>query len=97
MLHEPAARTGSDPASGYKMRLGVMMFIPYALIYAVFVVINLVKPVLMETKVIFGLNLAVVYGFGLIILALIMALIYNRMCAVQEHALYSAGPRKEGK
>lgn len=97
MLHKPAAQTGSDLASGYKMKLGVQMFIPYALIYAVFVIINLVKPVLMETIVIFGLNLAVVYGFGLIILALVMALIYNGMCMRQERLMYSAGPRKEGR
>lgn len=97
MLHEPAARTGSDPASGYKMKLGVQMVIPYALIYAIFVIINLVKPVLMETIVIFGLNLAVVYGFGLIILALVMALIYNGMCIRRERLTYSADPRKEAR
>ncbi len=95
MLHEPSARSGSDPAVGYKMKLGVQMFIPYALIYAAFVLINLVKPIVMETIVVFGLNLAVVYGFGLIILALVMALIYNRMCSRQEHAMYNARPRKE--
>lgn len=97
MLHEPAARSGPDPIAAYKMKLGVQMFVPYAMIYAVFVVINLVKPVLMETVVLFGLNLAVVYGFGLIIVALIMALIYNAMCAKQEHAHYRAASGKEGR
>ena len=95
MLHEPATPSGSDPASRYKMKLGVWMFIPYALVYAAFVLINLVSPLVMETTVILGLNLAVVYGFGLIILALVMALIYNGMCSRQEHAMYNARPRKE--
>ncbi|MBM3320789.1 MAG: DUF485 domain-containing protein [Candidatus Eisenbacteria bacterium] len=95
MLHEPSTRSSSDPAAGYKMRLGVWMFIPYAVVYAGFVLINLVKPVVMETTVIFGLNLAVVYGFGLIILALVMALIYNQFCAWQEHAVYRSRPSKE--
>jgi len=95
MLHEPSARSGSDLAAGYKMKLGVWMFIPYALVYATFVLINLVKPVAMETIVVFGLNLAVVYGVGLIILALVMALIYNQMCGRQEHTMYNARPRKE--
>ena len=97
MLHEPSARSGPDPAARYKMRLGVWMFIPYALVYAVFVLINLVKPVVMETIVVFGLNLAVVYGFGLILLALVMALIYNQMCGRQEHALYKTRPQREGQ
>lgn len=80
MLHEPATPTEVDNAVPYKTRLGVWMFILYALIYAGFVAINITKPVLMEKTIIFGLNLAVVYGFGLIILSLIMALIYNNLC-----------------
>ena len=36
-------------------------------------------------KILFaGLNLAVVYGMGLIILALILALIYNALCTAKE-------------
>jgi uncharacterized membrane protein YciS (DUF1049 family) len=31
-----------------------------------------------------GLNLAVVYGMGLIILAIIMGIIYNNMCTKAE-------------
>jgi uncharacterized membrane protein (DUF485 family) len=41
----------------------------------------------MEKTVIFGLNLAVTYGFGLIIFALVLALIYNAMCAAKEKEL----------
>jgi hypothetical protein len=41
----------------------------------------------MEKTVIFGLNLATAYGFGLIIFALILALIYNRLCAAKERLL----------
>ncbi len=84
MLHEPATPSGKDPASGYKARIGMRLFIFYALVYAGFVAINLIDPKIMETKVAFGLNLAVVYGMGLIVLSLIMALIYNRMCAKRE-------------
>ena len=38
----------------------------------------------MEKEIIFGLNLAVVYGFGLIGFALVLALIYNTMCCTHE-------------
>lgn len=90
MLHEPAANTGPDPAFLFKRRLGVFMFIIYAAIYAGFVVINLAKPSLMGKAVFEGLNLAVVYGFGLIVVALIMALVYNRACGRKEAHLKGA-------
>lgn len=93
MLHEPAAQYGKDPAFAYKRTLGVRMFLVYALLYLGFIVINLIKPVLMETTVIAGLNLAVIYGFSLIIIALILALFYNRACGRREAAL-SAGELK---
>lgn len=89
MLHQPAAHSGPDHASSYKMRLGVWMFLPYALVYAGFVAINVVSPMLMGTVVVAGLNLAVVYGFGLIALALVMALIYNRACARAEARMHA--------
>jgi uncharacterized membrane protein (DUF485 family) len=87
MLHEPAARQSRDPAAAYKTSLGLKMFIFYSLFYGGFVAINLLAPVLMEARIAFGLNLASVYGFGLIVLALVMALIYNHMCGRREAAL----------
>ncbi len=90
MLHEPAAKSGADPAFSYKRRLGAWMFTLYAVIYAGFVVVNLAKPGLMEKTVIAGLNLAVVYGFGLIVFALILALIYSRACGRREAKMRSA-------
>jgi uncharacterized membrane protein (DUF485 family) len=87
MLHEPASQSGTDNAAAYKSRLGVYLFIVYAIVYAIFVIINVVKPLMMENIIIFGLNLAVVYGFSLIIFALILALIYNSMCNAKEKAL----------
>jgi len=87
MLHEPAVQGGPDPAQGYKSRLGVRMFLVYAVIYATFVALNIVSPLAMEKTIFLGLNLAVVYGFGLIIIALIMALIYNGACNRKEKEL----------
>jgi TRAP-type C4-dicarboxylate transport system permease small subunit len=84
MLHEPAAESDKDPASSYKMRLGVKMFTIYAIAYVGFVAINIVKPLLMEKIIVLGLNLATVYGFGLIFFALFLALIYNAMCTKKE-------------
>ena len=87
MLPEPDVCSWQDKASGYKMRVGGIMFIIYAIVYAGFVVINICIPLLMEKTVFLGLNLASAYGFGLIIFALILALIYNVMCAKEEAAV----------
>ena len=96
MLHEPAAQAGTDHAAEYKKSLGVKIFIVYALIYAGFVAINVVDPVMMEAEIVFGLNLAIVYGFGLIIVALILALIYNVMCNAKE-AEFEKKEKKDNK
>ncbi len=84
MLHEPATPSSKDPAGPYKMRLGIWMFLFYSLFYAVFVAINLLSPQAMGAIVFLGLNLATVYGFALIIVALIQALIYDAMCRKKE-------------
>jgi uncharacterized membrane protein (DUF485 family) len=95
VLHEPAASSGKDPAFAYKRRLGVIMFFVYAVIYAGFVALNLIQPVLMEMTVLAGLNLAVTYGLGLIVFALVLALFYNRACGKREAAL--ADTKSEAK
>lgn len=89
----------SDPdnASVYKTRIGVYMVILYALVYFGFIVINIINPLLMERIIFSGLNLAVVYGIGLIIFALILALIYNSMCLKKEAKLNNSFPKKGGK
>ena len=84
MLHEPATPSGKDPAGPYKMLLGIKMFIFYSLFYASFVAINLLSPLTMAAIVFAGLNLATVYGFALIIVALVEALIYDWLCRKKE-------------
>jgi uncharacterized membrane protein (DUF485 family) len=85
--HGPAAKLGKDNASPYKQSLGIRLFIAYALVYAGFVAINTVKPKLMGMEVALGQNLAVVYGMGLIVLAIVMGLVYNHMCTKKEDEL----------
>lgn len=97
MFHGPAADCGPDHAVAYKTRLGIIMFVIYSLIYIGFVAINVVKPSLMAIPVILGLNLAVVYGVGLIVFALILALIYNHLCTRQERITTAAHQAKENK
>jgi len=95
MLHEPATPAGKDPASPYKMRLGIRMFFIYAFFYALFVAINLISPLTMATIVVAGLNLATVYGFALIVGALIEALIYDALCRRKE-AEFARAEKQQG-
>ena len=95
MHHQPAAAAVKDHAIPYKMRLGLWMFLSYALFYAGFVAINLIAPLLMEKSIILGLNLATVYGFALIIVALVQALIYDALCHRKEVQLSNIQVNKE--
>jgi len=96
VFHEPAAQGGKDPAAPFKSRLGVIMFVVYALVYAGFVAINLTSPGAMETETILGLNLAVFYGFFLIVFALVLALIYTLICSAKEAELAKADTNGKG-
>lgn len=88
MGHGPAVKLGKDNASAYKTKLGVKMFIAYTIVYAIFVVINATNPKAME-MVVMGQTAAVLWGFGLIALALVQAVIYNHLCNKAEANLNS--------
>jgi uncharacterized membrane protein (DUF485 family) len=82
--HEPSAVHGVDRAAKYKERLGLKMLAVYGSLYALFIIVNVVWPSAMGWIVVAGLNLAVVWGFALIVIALILALIYNHACTKRE-------------
>jgi len=84
MLHQPAAPLSKDHSIQKKTRLGIVMFIVYLVVYSGFVVIGTLWPRLLGVESLFGQNLAVVYGMGLIFLAAIMGLIYNHFCTRYE-------------
>lgn len=84
MLHQPASDRGTDEAAEKKSKLGVILFFVYTIIYSGFVFIGLTKPELMGLEIISGQNIAIIYGFGLIALAIIMGFIYNYFCTKLE-------------
>lgn len=86
MDHGPETDWGEDRASHFKTRIGIWMFILYAVFYVGFVLINTFNPSLMGNDI-GGLNLAIVYGFGLIIFALMLAFVYNAICTAAEEEL----------
>ena len=64
----------------FNSRLGMTLFALYLMFYLGFVLISAFAADWMEVTVLGGLNLAIVYGFGLILLALLLALIYGWGC-----------------
>ncbi len=57
-----------------------MLFAVYTVLYGVFVLINAFVPEQMDRIVWSGLNLAVLYGFALIVAALLISLVYGWLC-----------------
>jgi len=70
----------SSPARRYNTRLGLVLFGVYLVLYTGFVVLSAFAPSVMERVVLAGLNLAVVYGFALIVVAFVLAVVYGLLC-----------------
>ncbi len=87
MLHESTVMKETDNAAARKAKLGVKLFFIYTIIYAGFVLIGLFKPELMGLELMAGQNIAIIYGFGLIVLAIVMGFIYNYACTRLENKL----------
>jgi uncharacterized membrane protein (DUF485 family) len=68
----PDDRTTHVPAN----RTGLALFAAYCLLYAGFIGLAAFKPSALAAPALAGVNVAVVYGFGLIIAAFVLALIY---------------------
>ena len=86
MSHGPSTDWKEDRATIKKTRLGLIMFFIYTFIYASFILINVRFPKLMSVDI-GSLNLAIVYGFGLILVALIQAIVYNHICTRMEEKI----------
>lgn len=83
MEHEPASEWKEDKSESFKTKLGLIMIAIYTIVYFTFIIIAVTNPQLMA-KDVGGLNLAIAYGFGIIILAIVQALIYNFACSRHE-------------
>ncbi len=78
--HEVAEAEIVDPATAARnARYGLVLFALYFAFYAVFVGLNAFLPSAMSVNV-GGINLAIVYGMGLIAAALVLALVYCWLC-----------------
>jgi uncharacterized membrane protein (DUF485 family) len=86
MLHETVTDDKKDNAASIKSKLGLWMFLIYTIVYAGFIIITAFVPEVMGTNI-GKINLAIFYGLFLIIFAVILAFIYNFICARCEKKL----------
>ena len=61
-------------------RIGLILFLFYCGLYAGFVLTNTFAVEVMEKSPFAGLNLALLGGFGLIVAAFLLALLYGWLC-----------------
>lgn len=89
---------GPDAPAGWShnARLGLVLFVVYLLFYGGFVGLATFAPNALARPALAGVNLAVVYGFGLIVAALVLALVYMLLCRAEGPAATDA-PSAEGR
>ena len=63
----------------HNTRMGVILFIVYVLFYGGFMALSAFWPEVMSQPCLLGANLAVVYGFALIVAALALAIVYMKV------------------
>ena len=73
-------------------RVGMVLFVIYVIFYAGFVAICAFSFTTMQREI-GGVNLAIVYGLGLIFLALLLAVIYMLICRRDDHSSERAEER----
>ncbi len=95
-MHGPASEWKKDNASSLKELLGKWLFLLYSIVYAGFILINVFSPKFMGIDV-GSLNVAIVYGFGLIALAMFLALVYNNVSTHAEEIMNPEDKKKGGK
>lgn len=74
-------------------RIGFVLFLVYLVLYGGFVLLNAFWPDVMEVTPVAGINLAILYGFALIVAALVLALVYGWLCRIEESDANSGGDR----
>jgi uncharacterized membrane protein (DUF485 family) len=96
--HKPTeTRTPQQQAdSRRRARYGIALFLIYLAFYAGFVLLNAFWPEVMDEVLAAGVNLAIWYGFALIVLALVLALIYDWLCRAAPHDSQNETANQEG-
>lgn len=94
LVHGPAGAKEEEhgPTTRRNARYGLVLFGLYLVLYGGFVLLNAFAPEVMDAVPLAGVNLAVLYGLGLIAAAFLLALLYGWLCASPA----PDEPRREG-
>jgi uncharacterized membrane protein (DUF485 family) len=85
-MHGGPSKWKKDNASSLKEILGKWFFLLYSFIYGGFILLNVTSPRLMGVDI-GSFNIAIAYGFGLIIFAIFLAIVYNHVSTHAEELL----------
>lgn len=85
-MHGPSTEWKKDNSSSIKELLGKWLFLLYAIVYGGFILINVTSPSFMGIDI-GDINVAIAYGFGLIIFAMILSFAYNHISTRAEELL----------
>ncbi len=85
-MHGPSSEWKKDNAVSIKVIIGKWFFILYAIVYVGFIFINVASPKFMSIDI-GSLNIAIIYGFGLILFAMLLAFAYNHISTHAESVM----------
>ena len=92
--HHPSPAAVEEPVNVRSARYGRWLFLGYLLLYGAFVLLNAFDPQIMEKTPWGGVNLAILFGLGLIAAAFLLALVYDWICRFTAD---TSGDRKAGQ
>ena len=85
-MHGPSSEWKKDNSISIKVIIGKWFFVLYSIVYIGFILINVASPKFMSIDI-GSLNLAIVYGFGLILFAILLAFAYNHISTHAESVM----------
>ena len=85
-MHEPSTDWKKDNSASIKELVGKWLFFLYTIFYFGFIFINVFSPNFMGIEI-GSMNMAIIFGFGLILFAMLLAFAYNHICTRAEQLL----------
>jgi uncharacterized membrane protein (DUF485 family) len=99
VLHEPSheRETEQPELVARNTRSGLLLFALYLVLYAGFMGLSTFLPETMKVRPFGGMNLAILYGFGLIGMAFVLSIVYLVLCRRPMSSVPAAGPTPGSK
>ena len=85
-MSDPNHSKAHTDAWAYNAKIGLILFVIYLVLYGIFIVLSAFMRDTMKSPSLAGVNLAIVYGFGLIVGAFVLAVVYMFICKSEPDA-----------